>query len=124
MWYIAKTMRRTYHTTSTKTVPNKWNKPDRVQSNVKWTRSSNGKQYRQIDLSKQTKIHVLGDLDLKALITPTCPVLESIMRTVGIGGDGPADRVLVRLDKNGATGQQLQAGAAERRSRGKFWYAA
>jgi hypothetical protein len=105
-------------------MPNKWNKPDRVQSNVKRTRSSSGKQYQPIDLSKQTKIHVLGDLESKALITPTFPVPDSIMRIVGIGGDGPADRVPVRLKKNGATDQQLQASAAERRSHGKIWYAA
>jgi hypothetical protein len=67
---------------------------------------------------------VLGDLDLKALITPTCPVPESIMHTMGIGGDGPADRAPAHLKKNGTVGQQLQAGATERRSRGKFWYAA
>jgi hypothetical protein len=63
-------MKRTNRTTSAKAMPNKWNKPDRVQSNVKRTRSSSVKQYQPIDLSKQTKIHVLGDLDLKALITP------------------------------------------------------
>jgi hypothetical protein len=46
------------------------------------------------------------------------------MRTMGIEGDGPADHSPARLEMNGAAGQQLQAGAAERRSRGKFWYAA
>jgi hypothetical protein len=105
-------------------MPNKWNKLDRVQSNVKWTRSSSGKQYQPIDLSKQTKIHVFGDLDLKALITPTCLVPESIIHTMGIRGDGPADHAPACLEKNGATGHQLQAGAAERRSRRIFWYAA
>jgi hypothetical protein len=105
-------------------MPNKWNKPDRVQSNVKRSKSSSGKQYYPTDLSKQTKIHVLGDLDLKALITPTCPVPKSIMRTVVIGWDGPADRALARPEKNSVAGQRLQAGAAERQSHGKFWYAA
>jgi hypothetical protein len=80
-------------------MPNKWNKPDRVQSNVKQTRSSSGKQYQPINLSKQTKIHVLGDLDLKALITSTFLVPESMMRTVWIGGDVPVDRASARLEK-------------------------
>jgi hypothetical protein len=105
-------------------MPNKWNKSDQVQSNVKQTKSSCGKQYYPIDLSKQTKIHVLGDLDLKALITLTCPVPESIMRTVVIGWDGPADRAPARPEKNSVAGQRLQADVAERRSHGKFWYAA
>jgi hypothetical protein len=54
---------------------------------------SSGKQYQPIDLRKQTKIHVLRDLDLKALITLTFPVPESIMRTVGSEG---MDQLTVR----------------------------
>jgi hypothetical protein len=86
-------------------------------------RSSSGKLYQPIDLSKQTKIHVLGDIDLKGFDYSDLPNARVYMRTVWMRGDRPSDRAPAHLEKNGTAGQQLQAGAAERQSREKFWHA-